>query len=278
MTISAADRYPSIRELMQDLYPKEEEACAAEGKIMPRLEAKQRTGVKSEPEPELELEPEAEPEPEPKLEPAPQPDPEKSRSRLPGWLPPKRLLPEGLPPEKGIFHLSLSLRAQPCSFSWRWPSGLTGSAFGRRTALWKQRRHRQKLPILFPNSRRRQAQRRRRDAQAGENAQDAQAPGTAEEPPAAGQNSDETEETGQQEPLPLIYGSVQEDGTTWINTAVQTYQSTPDASGSLDWAAEAEVSSEYTFSAEEITVFTTYEGTDGPSPVSGSMTQKGARS
>ena len=101
------------------------------------------------------------------------------------------------------------------------------------------------------------------DTQAGENTRDAQASGTAEEPPAAGQNADETEETGQQEALPLIYGSVQEDGTTWINTTVQTYQSTPDASGALDWAAEAEVSSEYTFSAEEITVSTTYEGTDG---------------
>ena len=101
------------------------------------------------------------------------------------------------------------------------------------------------------------------DTQAGENTQDAQASGTAEEPPAAGQDADEIEETGQQEALPLIYGSVQEDGTTWINTTVQTYQSTPDASGALDWAAEAEVSSEYTFSAEEITVSTTYEGTDG---------------
>ena len=44
---------------------------------------------------------------------------------------------------------------------------------------------------------------------------------------------------------------------------MQTYQSTPNASGSLDWATEAEVSSEYTFSAEEITVSTTYDGTDG---------------
>ena len=33
MTISAADRYPSIRELMQDLYPGEEEACVPEEKV-----------------------------------------------------------------------------------------------------------------------------------------------------------------------------------------------------------------------------------------------------
>ena len=46
MTISAADRYPSIRELMQELYPEEEEACVPDlrARREGRSRARDRTG------------------------------------------------------------------------------------------------------------------------------------------------------------------------------------------------------------------------------------------
>lgn len=275
MTISAADRYPSIRELMQDLYPEEEEACVSEEKVGagPEIELEARPEAEAEPEPEpepepeLELGPEAEPEPEAKLEPAPHPEPGKD----PQPQPPaggtsaeeasageassgKRHFPFVPIAAGAAVLLLLALAFGPDWFGLRKPDGALETAQTQAEVSESSSGQPEKAGAEAEED---------ADTQAGENTRDAQASGTAEEPPAAGQNADETEETGQQEALPLIYGSVQEDGTTWINTTVQTYQSTPDASGALDWAAEAEVSSEYTFSAEEITVSTTYEGTDG---------------
>ena len=275
MTISAADRYPSIRELMQDLYPKEEEACVPEEKVGagPEIELEAQPEAEAEPEPEpepepeLELGPEAEPEPEAKLEPAPHPEPGKD----PQPQPPaggtsaeeasageassgKRHFPFVPIAAGAAVLLLLALAFGPDWFGLRKPDGALETAQTQAEVSESSSGQPEKAGAEAEED---------ADTQAGENTRDAQASGTAEEPPAAGQNADETEETGQQEALPLIYGSVQEDGTTWINTTVQTYQSTPDASGALDWAAEAEVFSEYTFSAEEITVSTTYEGTDG---------------
>lgn len=275
MTISAADRYPSIRELMQDLYPEEEEACVSEEKVGagPEIELEAQPEAEAEPEPEpepepeLELGPEAEPEPEAKLEPAPHPEPGKD----PQPQPPaggtsaeeasageassgKRHFPFVPIAAGAAVLLLLELAFGPDWFGLRKPDGALETAQTQAEVSESSSGQPEKAGAEAEED---------ADTQAGENTRDAQASGTAEEPPAAGQNADETEETGQQEALPLIYGSVQEDGTTWINTTVQTYQSTPDASGALDWAAEAEVSSEYTFSAEEITVSTTYEGTDG---------------
>lgn len=275
MTISAADRYPSIRELMQDLYPEEEEACVSEEKVGagPEIELEARPEAEAEPEPEpepepeLELGPEAEPEPEAKLEPAPHPEPGKDpQPQQPAGgtsaeeasageaSSGKRHFPF-VPIAAGVaVLLLLALAFGPDWFGLRKPDGALETAQTQAEVSESSSGQPEKAGAEAEED---------ADTQAGENTRDAQASGTAEEPPAAGQNADETEETGQQEALPLIYGSVQEDGTTWINTTVQTYQSTPDASGALDWAAEAEVSSEYTFSAEEITVSTTYEGTDG---------------
>lgn len=268
MTISAADRYPSIRELMQDLYPEEEEVCAAEGKIMPRLEAEAETGVKSEPEPEPESE--LGPEPASELEPASQPNPGKEPQPQPpagmtsaeeasagetstgGTSSGKRHFPFVPIAAGAAVLLLLALAFGLDWFGLRKTDGALETAQTQAEASESSSEQPEEAGAEAAE-----------DAQAGENTQDAQASGTAEEPPAAGQNSDETEETGQQEALPLIYGNVQEDGATWINTAVKSYQSIPDASGALDWEIAAELSSEYTFSAEEITVSTTYDGTDG---------------
>ncbi len=253
VTISAADRYPSIRELMQDLYPKEEEACVPEEKV----------GAGPEIELEAQPEAEAEPEPEPKLEPAPQPDPRKEPQPPAGMASAEEASAGGTSSGKRHFPFVpiaagaavLLLLALAFGLDWfglRKTDGALGTAQTQAEAS-----------DSFSEQPEEAGTEAAEDAQAGENAQDAQASGTAEEPPAAGQDADEIEETGQQEALPLIYGNVQEDGATWINTAVKSYQSIPDASGALDWEIAAELSSEYTFSAEEITVFTTYEGTDG---------------
>ena len=274
MTISAADRYPSIRELMRDLYPGEEEACVPEEKVGAgpeiELEAQPEAEAEPEPEPESELGPEPASEPEP----APQPEPGKEPQLQPqmpagmtsdeeasagetsagGTSSGKRHFPFVPIAAGAAVLLLLALAFGLDWFGLRKTDGALETAQTQAEASEASAGQPEEAGAEAAED---------ADAQAGENTQDAQASGTAEEPTDAGQNSDETEETGQQEFLPLIYGSVQEDGTTWINTTVQTYQSTPDASGSLDWAAEAEVSSEYTFSAEEITVSTTYDGTDG---------------
>ena len=277
MTISAADRYPSIRELMRDLYPEEEEVCVPEEKVGAgpeiELEAQPEAEAEPEPEPESELRPEPASEPEP----APQPEPGKESQPQPpagmtsaeeasaGETSAGETSAGGTSSEKRHFPFVpiaagaavLLLLALAFGLDWfglRKTDGALETAQTQAEAFEASAGQPEEAGAEAAED---------ADAQAGENTQDAQASGTAEEPTAAGQNSDEPEETGQQEPLPLIYGSVQEDGTTWINTTVQTYQSTPDASGSLDWAAEAKVSSEYTFSAEEITVSTTYDGTDG---------------
>lgn len=273
MTISAADRYPSIRELMQDLYPEEEEACVSEEKVGagPEIELEARPEAEAEPEPEpepepeLELGPEAEPEPEAKLEPAPHPEPGKDPQPQPpagGTSAEEASAGEASSGKRHFPFVPIAAGAAvllllALAFGLDW-FGLRKSDGALETAQTQA-----EVSESSSGQPEEAGTEAAEDAQAGENTQDAQASGTAEEPPAAGQDADEIEETGQQEALPLIYGSVQEDGTTWINTTVQTYQSTPDASGALDWAAEAEVSSEYTFSAEEITVSTTYEGTDG---------------
>ena len=229
MTIFASERYPTIRELMAELYPEEKSEPAVEHVLQTEQKPEE-----AEPEKEATVPEEQSEEQEKKAE---------ALSEDTGSVPVKNVkkrFPAVLAAVGGIAAVLLILSI---GFDWfgLHQSGDSGNQTPVETAD----------AATEPEESQENPEESVEENGTGQPEENSDIEET--DPPAA----EDTEE------LPLIYGNLQEDGTTWINTQMQMYQAAPDASGTLSWAKEADLQSDYTFSAEDITVSTMYEGTDG---------------
>ena len=210
MSIDATSRFPSIKSLMEALYPEK----------------------KQEPKPVREV----------VSPPVREPVPERKREESPAKEPGKRRF-------RPVYALGALLAAALAAGGiWLAAGGVAGrdegSGADSLAAVPQETR-----PVETQETKEGETE-SVRDTETGE---------TAEE--TAGEEGGETQAPKE---MPLVYGNVQQDGSTWINTRQLIWQGMEDPqTGELVWQQAMDLSSEYVFGEEEISVSTRDLGNSG---------------